>query len=65
MPAHFHVPFRRRCSRAKLAGQRQGQLNVKTTEGQFLNAMKTESRHLNENVYIGIQSTDPQNEKSG
>lgn len=38
---------------------------VKTTEGQFLNAMKTECATCNENVYIGIQATDPQNEKIG
>jgi phosphatidylserine decarboxylase len=38
---------------------------VKSTEGQFLNAMKTECATCNENVYIGIQSTDPQNEKIG
>jgi phosphatidylserine decarboxylase len=38
---------------------------LKTTEGQFLNAMKTECATCNENVYIGIQSTDPQNEKIG
>ena len=35
------------------------------TEGQFLNAMKTECATCNENVYIGLQSTDPQNEKIG
>ena len=38
---------------------------VKSTEGQFLSAMKTECATCNENVYIGIQSTDPQNEKIG
>ena len=38
---------------------------LKETEGQFLNAMKTECATCNENVYIGIQSTDPQNEKIG
>jgi len=38
---------------------------LKSTEGQFLNAMKTECATCNENVYIGIQSTDPQNEKIG
>lgn len=38
---------------------------LKETEGQFLNAMKTECAACNENVYIGIQSTDPQNEKIG
>jgi len=38
---------------------------LKYTEGQFLNAMKTECATCNENVYIGIQSTDPQNEKIG
>jgi len=38
---------------------------VKSTEGQFLNAMKTECATCNENVYIGFQSTDPQNEKIG
>jgi len=38
---------------------------LKETEGQFLNAMKTECATCNENVYIGIQATDPQNEKIG
>lgn len=38
---------------------------LKYTEGQFLNAMKTECATCNENVYIGIQSSDPQNEKIG
>jgi phosphatidylserine decarboxylase len=38
---------------------------LKSTEGQFLNAMKTECATCNENVYIGIQSTDPANEKIG
>jgi len=38
---------------------------LKNTEGQFLNAMKTEAATCNENVYIGLQSTDPQNEKIG
>jgi phosphatidylserine decarboxylase len=38
---------------------------LKHTEGQFLNAMKTECATCNENVYIGINSTDPQNEKIG
>jgi phosphatidylserine decarboxylase len=38
---------------------------LKYTEGQFLNAMKTECATCNENVYIGIASTDPQNEKIG
>jgi len=37
---------------------------LKHTEGQFLNAMKTECATCNENVYIGIESTDPQNEKN-
>ena len=38
---------------------------LKETEGQFLNAMKTECTTCNENVYIGFQSTDPANEKIG
>jgi phosphatidylserine decarboxylase len=38
---------------------------LKETEGQFLNAMKTECATCNENVYIGMQSTDPQAEKIG
>ena len=38
---------------------------LKSTEGQFLSAMKTECASCNENVYIGIQSTDPANEKIG
>ena len=38
---------------------------LKYTEGQFLNAMKTECATCNENVYIGFQSSDPANEKIG
>jgi phosphatidylserine decarboxylase len=38
---------------------------LKYTEGQFLNAMKTECATCNENVYIGIESSDPANEKIG
>ena len=38
---------------------------VKHTEGQFLNAMKTECATCNENVYIGFESIDPSNEKIG
>jgi phosphatidylserine decarboxylase len=38
---------------------------LKYTEGQFLNAMKTECATCNENVYIGIESSDPPNEKIG
>ena len=38
---------------------------LKHTEGQFLNAMKTECATCNENVYIGFQSTDPGDEKIG
>lgn len=38
---------------------------LKYTEGQFLNAMKTECATCNENVYIGFQSTDPKDEKIG
>jgi phosphatidylserine decarboxylase len=38
---------------------------LKSTEGQFLNAMKTECATCNENVYIGIESTDPAREKIG
>jgi len=38
---------------------------LKETEGQFLNAMKTECTTCNENVYIGFQSSDPANEKIG
>jgi phosphatidylserine decarboxylase len=38
---------------------------LKHTEGQFLNAMKTECATCNENVYIGIQSNEAQNEKIG
>src|SRR5215469_1750281 len=37
----------------------------KYTEGQFLNAMKTECATSNENVYIGLQSSDPPEEKIG
>ena len=35
------------------------------TPGQFLNAMKTDSAQFNENVYIGIESSDPRSEKLG
>lgn len=38
---------------------------LKHTEGQFLNAMKTECATSNENVYIGLQSGDPPEEKIG
>jgi phosphatidylserine decarboxylase len=38
---------------------------LKYTEGQFLNAMKTECATCNENVYIGFDSSDPLNEKIG
>jgi len=38
---------------------------LKHTEGQFLNAMKTECATCNENVYIGIQSTDPHEQRIG
>lgn len=37
----------------------------KHTEGQFLNAMKTECATCNENVYIGIDSSEPRDEKIG
>lgn len=35
------------------------------TEGKFLNALKTESAEQNENILIGIQSSDPQGAKVG
>lgn len=38
---------------------------VKHTEGQFLNAMKTECASCNENVYIGFESSDPRGVKVG
>lgn len=38
---------------------------LKHTEGQFLNAMKTECATCNENVYIGLESTEPAQEKIG
>ena len=38
---------------------------LKYTEGQFLNAMKTECATCNENVYIGFDSSDPREEKIG
>jgi phosphatidylserine decarboxylase len=37
----------------------------KYTEGEFLNAMKTECATCNENVYIGIESTEPRGAKVG
>src|ERR1700742_2530498 len=38
---------------------------LKYTEGEFLNAMKTECATCNENVYIGFEASDPPNEKIG
>jgi len=38
---------------------------LKYTEGQFLNAMKTECASCNENAYIGFASTDPPGQKIG
>jgi phosphatidylserine decarboxylase len=38
---------------------------LKHTEGQFLNAMKTECATCNENVYIGFEASDPREEKIG
>jgi phosphatidylserine decarboxylase len=38
---------------------------LKHTEGQFLNAMKTECATCNENVYIGFNASDPREEKIG
>jgi len=38
---------------------------VKYTEGQFVNAMKTECADCNENVLIGIESTEPKALKMG
>jgi phosphatidylserine decarboxylase len=38
---------------------------VKYTEGQFLNAMKTECATCNENVLIGFESSDPSGVKVG
>lgn len=38
---------------------------LKHTEGQFLNAMKTECATCNENVYIGLEATEPPQEKIG
>jgi phosphatidylserine decarboxylase len=37
----------------------------KYTEGKFLNAMKTESAQHNENILIGIESSDPAGTKIG
>ncbi len=39
--------------------------HFKYTEGQFLNAMKTESATQNENVLIGFESSEPQGTKVG
>jgi phosphatidylserine decarboxylase len=39
--------------------------HVKHTEGQFLNAMKTESAVHNENVLIGFESSEPRGTKVG
>jgi phosphatidylserine decarboxylase len=38
---------------------------LKYTEGQFLNAMKTESATCNENVLIGIEAAEPSGTKIG
>lgn len=38
---------------------------LKHTEGQFLNAMKTECATCNENVYIGFEASEPRDEKIG
>jgi phosphatidylserine decarboxylase len=38
---------------------------LKYTEGQFLNAMKTECATCNENVYIGFDASEPRDEKIG
>jgi phosphatidylserine decarboxylase len=38
---------------------------VKYTEGQFLNAMKTECATCNENVLIGFEASEPRNMKIG
>jgi phosphatidylserine decarboxylase len=37
----------------------------KYTEGQFLNAMKTESAACNENVYLGFEASEPRGAKVG
>lgn len=37
----------------------------KYTEGKFLNALKTESAQHNENILIGIETSDPRGEKVG
>lgn len=39
--------------------------HLKYTEGQFVNAMKTECAECNENVLIGIESTEPAGIKIG
>jgi phosphatidylserine decarboxylase len=39
--------------------------HIKYTEGQFVNAMKTECAECNENVLIGIEATDPRETKIG
>jgi phosphatidylserine decarboxylase len=39
--------------------------HLKYTEGQFVNAMKTECAECNENVLIGIEATDPRDTKIG
>lgn len=37
----------------------------KYTEGKFLNALKTESAQHNENILLGIETSDPRGEKVG
>jgi phosphatidylserine decarboxylase len=37
----------------------------KHTDGDYLNALKAESAHYNENVYIGFEAADPAGEKVG
>jgi phosphatidylserine decarboxylase len=39
--------------------------HMKYTEGEFLNAMKTESAACNENVYLGFESSEPRGTKVG
>jgi len=64
MPAHFHVFVRHERARAERAGGRQDRL-FKYTEGQFLNAMRTECAACNENALIGIEAAEPRGIKVG
>ncbi len=65
LQAHFDVSFGDRCSCAERGGYQWKVSYLKHTEGQFLNATRPNAPLLYENVYIGIQSTDPHEQRIG